>query len=188
LPLTRDEYVTQLLAIKRSSLRAWVWAVTHDTQSLDDLSQDVYEQLLAVPDGEVSIIASVRGYARAVCRNRAMNWLRARRNRHSVIEYVDTCDVYADERQSPEVILRARERLDDVRYALEKLTDRRRVVLVLNRMYGFTAKEIAMQLGIRVPTVRRLLYDAALSFEDLLNRDDTAEHLRLLQQTFGAKE
>ena len=186
--LTKDEYVTQLLAIPQSTMRAWIWAVTHDAQSVEDLRQDTYEQLLAVDEGGIATIWSVEAYARSVCRNRALNWLRARNHRRGVVEYIGSCDVYADQTQSPEVILRIRESLEDVRAALNRLTERRRSVLVLTRMYGFTAKEIAMKMGIKVSTVRRLLYDATLSLEELLNREGATEDLYLLQQIFGAKE
>jgi RNA polymerase sigma-70 factor (ECF subfamily) len=169
-------------------MRAWIWAVTHDAQSLEDLRQDSYEQLLEVDEGEIATIGSVEAYARRVCRNRALNWLRTRNHRRRVVEYVDTCDVYADGTQSPEVILRTLEWHEDVRTALDGLTERRRSVLILTRMYGFTAKEIAMKMGIKVSTVKRLLYDATLSLEEILNREGAVEELYLLEQISGAKE
>jgi RNA polymerase sigma factor (sigma-70 family) len=186
LSLTRDQYVKQVLAINRTSMRAWLWLVTHDYQSLEDLRQDTYERLLAVDDKVFPAIRSVEAYARGVCRNVAMSWLRARRNRR-IVDSVGTCDVFADERQSPEAIARARERLDRVRKALEELPERRRLVLVLRRIYGFTAKEIAMRMEIKVPTVKRLLHDGTTSLEELLNEEDAGAS-PLLQQLLDAKE
>jgi RNA polymerase sigma factor (sigma-70 family) len=181
--------VKQVLAIKRTSMRAWLWLVTHDYQSLEDLRQDAYERLLEVDDKVLPTIGSVEAYARGVCRNVAMNWLRARRNRRIVIaDSVGTCDVFADERQSPEAILRARERRDRVRSALEKLPERRRRVMVLRWIYGFTAKEIAMRMEIKVPTVKRLLHDGITSLEGLLNEEDAVADPCVLQQLLDAKE
>ena len=172
---TTNNYREQILAIPRSTIRAWIWAVTHDTQSTEDLSQDAYAQLLAVEESDLATIGSVHAYARAVCRHRALDWLRARNRRRQFVEYIDTCDVYPDETLSPEMILRARERLEAVRVAVDNLTERRRSVLILNRMYGFTATEIAMKMGVKVATVKRLLYDATLSLNQSLNREGATD-------------
>lgn len=185
---TTNDYRQQLLAIPRSTIRAWLWTVTHDAQSVEDLSQDVYEQLLELSESEIARIESVQAYVRGVCRNHAMDWLRARNRRGRVVEYTDTCDVYPDGTQSPEVILRRREWLEEVRSAVDRLTERRRSVLVLYRMYGFTATEIAMEMGVKVTTVKRLLYDATLSLNEFLNREDAAAELSCLQQMTDAKE
>jgi len=175
------------LAIPRSTLQAWIWMVTHDAQSVEDLSQDVYEQLLNLPESKIAMIGSVQAFARVVCRNRAADWLRAHHRRRRLLEYTDTCDVYPDSK-CPEVILRTREWHEEVRSAVDSLPERQRKVLVLNRMYGITATEIAMQMGVKVNTVRRLLYDATLSLHKLLNQEEAARELSSLQQMTGAKE
>jgi RNA polymerase sigma factor (sigma-70 family) len=173
LSLSKVQYVQQVLAIKRAFMRGWLWSVTHETQSLEDLRQEVYARLLAIDDGTLATIRSVEAYARGICRYVAMDWLEARHVRR-VLRNVETCDVFEDEGQTPEAILSARQRVERIRSAIELLTERQRRVLVLRRIYGFTAKEIAMRMDIKVPTVKRHLYNAIRACEGSLGADDAS--------------
>ena len=179
---TRDEYVAAVLCLDRRVLRSWLWRATRDAQSLDDLSQEVYERLLRVPLNTIWHIDSLQGYARGIAQHVALDWIRRRRS--SPIEYREDLDELeaAAREQDPEVTATHLQELRLLLEEVQRLPARCRAILTLVKIFGHSAREAAQQMGIEECTVKRQLQIAAERCQLALMRKQSRPGLLLLSR------
>jgi RNA polymerase sigma-70 factor (ECF subfamily) len=173
-------------------LKAWIWKVTRNSESLEDLCQEVYVRLLRVSPQAVTRITSVKGYARGIAQHVALDWINQRRA--SCLQYIENIDDIAmstrfDELE--ETVTRGQQILLLVT-EMRRLPRRCRRILLLVKIYGHTAKEAAARLGIEESTVKNQLQIAAkrcqLALEDRQSRPGLLLLSRLLGRYRGAHD
>jgi RNA polymerase sigma-70 factor (ECF subfamily) len=92
--------------------------------------------------------------------NRSRRWAFWRRLEHS-----DAMEVIAgpDARQSPEQVLLNRERMHEIRAAVNSLSDRQKVIFLLRYVEEMPLEEIARAMELKLGTVKSHLYRAVES-------------------------
>lgn len=139
-------------------LRAFFRKRTADAQEAEDLTQEVFYRVTARTD-DIEL-RNPEGYVFQV----AANLLRDRARR-SDVELAGRRELAASsegkfEDISPERVLLAKTRLQEVQRALAELPERTRTVFILQRFEEFTYKDIAKHLGISTSLVEKLMMDA----------------------------
>jgi RNA polymerase sigma-70 factor (ECF subfamily) len=124
-----------------------------------DLIQEVYLRLLRVPNHDT--IRSPQAYLFTV----AHHVLHQHKMSLSAIpESVDVMDVLAEMQahivDDPATQLDVRRRLQELDALLKEVPARSRVAFILHRRFGFTLDEIAQQLGVSRPMVKKYLVKA----------------------------
>jgi RNA polymerase sigma-70 factor, ECF subfamily len=128
------------------SLRAYLLRMSRRVDVADDLFQESYCRFLAATLPEMDAAQS-KSYLFKI----ATNLLRDRWRRKEVPDIIDTAEQSCEE---------DRETQTDVRRAFEQLKLRERQLLWLAHVEGFDHKEIARLTGVKVASVRVLLFRA----------------------------
>jgi RNA polymerase sigma factor (sigma-70 family) len=146
-------------------LRALLWRYTRNPADVEELLQDVYAKLLtAQPRHSINL----RGYIFTATTNTAREWLSHRKC--VCIELV--ADVSAlehlDEHALVDELISSQQQLELFAQALKRLTPRRREVILLRKVYGYSQRQIAHRLNISENTVEQLLAAAVRSLALIL--------------------
>lgn len=167
-----DTYIVELLELE-PVMRAYLsrYAVAH--ADIEDLLQEAFVRLLALPSEQRSSVRSVRAFALITARNVAIDWLRQRQvvPIQSIAEigesYVFDQGSRVDASRVDEIV-GAHQELQAVEKAMARLPRRCRQVFTLRRVYGMSQREIAQTLKISENTVEGQLVKAAKLFTVLM--------------------
>jgi RNA polymerase sigma factor (sigma-70 family) len=134
-----------------AALRGYLQARFPDLQDVDDVMQEAYMRLLRAH--RTGPIVAVKSFLFVTAKNLALNRLRDRqRECTEPLTERALCGVYDDAQDVPEALARSEE-LQVLLQAIESLPERCREVVTLRKIYGFSQKEVAAQLGISEHTV-----------------------------------
>lgn len=146
----------------RRSLRSLASRLKDGTEA-DDLAQEVYLRLLRVDD--VLFIQDPRRFALRIATNVAYEWGRLSRHRR-----VHTDDESLEEQASaePDPLEQAAhaQEVAHLSRALERLSPKRRAVLLLHKRNGMTYEQIAAHMGLSVAMVGKHLAKGLVSCQE----------------------
>lgn len=133
------------------ALRAYLQARFPHLSEVDDIMQEAYVRLLAAR--RTGPIVAVKAFLFVTAKNLALNRLRDReRERTEVLTENAVGGVFDEAQDVPETIAR-REEIHVLLQAIHALPERCRQVVTLRKIYGYSQKEVAAQLGISENTV-----------------------------------
>lgn len=162
----------------RRMVAATLFRILGDRSELEDVVQEVF--VIAFRG-----IERFRGDARLstwlyrICVNVALARLRARSRRPTSIPTPDPIGTrVADTSDSPERMLERREEVARVYQILDRMTPKKRAVLVLHEIEGFDIKEIAEIVRAPLVTVRTRLHYARKEFYAQVARPSTSSSPR----------
>lgn len=159
MPRADDSYIHQILALE-PLLRAYLHRFVPRPNDLDDLLQETYARLLAVPDTDRGALRSVQAFALTTARNIALDWTRRRKTvPFDLVEDLDAMSVSQDG-NAVEQIVNTHQELSRLAQAVADLPDRCAEVFTLRKIYGFSQQEIAAYFGISISTVEQHLVKA----------------------------
>jgi RNA polymerase sigma factor (sigma-70 family) len=159
MPRADDTYIREILSLE-PLLRAYLHRFAPKHNDLDDLLQETYARLLALPVESRMGVKSTQAFALTTARNIAVDWTRRRRSvPFDLVEDLDAIPVSQDV-SSVEQIVNAHQELLNLARSVAKLPDRCAEVFTLRKLYGFTHQEIAKYFGISVSTVEQHLVKA----------------------------
>jgi RNA polymerase sigma-70 factor (ECF subfamily) len=183
----RREYVAKLLAVEQRVLLSWLWKFTHDSRALDDLLQEVYERLLRVDETRAASIESVPKYVFGVCRHVALDWQHRRRSLR--IEYVGNPELLttADPQRDVERIVSGEQEMALLMKEIRRLPARCQRILLMVKVCGYSAKEVASDMGIAETTVKKQLQIAAARCTQALEGKQSRPGLQLLCKLVGRR-
>jgi RNA polymerase sigma-70 factor (ECF subfamily) len=135
----------------------------------EDAAHDAIEQLLSRSD--VTTVEHARRFLfRAAAHRRIDTWRRDARNRH--IAWQDLPEQEQPCVPSPEATVRARQLMAAVEAALVQLPLNCRRAYVLNRIEGWTHREIAVTMALSVNSIERYVMQACQHVRATLNPHD----------------
>lgn len=151
-----DAYVREILRLE-GVLKAYLHRFAPKPADLEDLLQETYSHLFAVPRAQRDGVRNVQAFALASARNVAVDWVRHRRVvAIDAVEDLDSLPLEQDGSTLDEIV-NAHQQLLRVAEAVGTLPDRCREVFTLRRVYGWSQREIAQRLGITEQTVEQHL-------------------------------
>lgn len=135
--------------------RAYARKLTGDEADAEDLVQEAYAKVLAVPDWRQ--LEAPERFVLTIIRNLAYE--RFRRAKVVPIRQIGVLemDALADPTPDAYAVTSAREELDRVMAALDRLPEQCRKVLTLRKMHGLSPGQIAVRLNLSVSTVEKHL-------------------------------
>lgn len=122
-------------------------------ETAQDLTQETWLRIARVGGGED--ICNPRAYLFRIAANVAADHRRAEIRRRLAPDEVDNLLAVPDETPGPEAVAEARSDVAALREALAELPERRREILILNRLQGMTQRAIAEKLGLSTRTVEK---------------------------------
>ncbi len=136
---------------------------------IEDLRQDVYMRVCAAAYKEIP--SPTRPLVFTIARNLLID--QVRHEQVVPIDAVENLDVLnvAIEERTPDRSVIAREELRKLQAALEKLPDRQRAVITMQRIDGLSTREIAERTGIPERTVRWALNEGMRTLAELMLRE-----------------
>ncbi len=148
----------RLFLAHRRELNAYLAERLHDREVAADLTQDAFVRF--AEQGAQAAVMHDRSYLYRTAQNLAIDHVRrADRQRTDVTAHEDLAEI-PEGLPSPEDIVNARERLDQLRAAIQELPQRTRQVFVLTRIEELTYYSVAMRLGISESAVQKHLATA----------------------------
>jgi RNA polymerase sigma factor (sigma-70 family) len=133
-------------------VRAWLRKAGWGREDVEDLLQETYARLAALPDAD---IGHPQAYVFATVRNVAADQLR----RKQVVTIRSVADISrlnaVDGELDAETRLTAHEELERLRAAIERLPAQCRAVFVLRKVEGLSQAETARRLGLAQSTVEK---------------------------------
>jgi RNA polymerase sigma factor (sigma-70 family) len=138
-----------------SALKSWLRARFPRLPDIDDIAQIAFLRLWRRQSrADSTPLKSPKAVLFAIARNAALDWVRHQAiARTGPVTENDGMHVL-DDRPSVVETVSARQELEFLADALRDLPTRGRQVLTLTKIYGFTEKQVAEQLGISENTVR----------------------------------
>lgn len=154
----------------RSALHRYASRFFKRPQDIEDLVQEAFVNMLEAQKN--TTIESPKSYIYRTTRNLALNEISKSSNKFT--EYLGD---FPDESVSPigpqlEDEIEAKERLDLLCVAVRQLPPKCQRVFILRRIYGYSQKEIAEEMGISVKTVEVHLTKAILHCTEFMNSID----------------
>jgi RNA polymerase sigma-70 factor (ECF subfamily) len=136
---------------------------------VEDLRQDVYMRVCAAAYQKIP--NPTRPLVFTIARNLLIDQVRHEQVVPiDAVENLDVLNVAIDER-TPDRTVIAREELRKLQAALEKLPERQRMVITLQRIEGLSTREIAERTGIPERTVRWSLNEGFRALAELMLRE-----------------
>jgi len=132
-----------------------------------DIAQEAYAQIFKV--GDRNVVSHLRGYLYKTAKNIASNWMRSRIRRESLLEE-EFLRKGEEDRRTPEEICVARQELEIVRQAFEKLSPRMRTAVYLIKEVGLSYEETGARLNIKPASARRLVERAMDFLSDAVSK------------------
>ena len=161
-PLTNDRNaaIRELINQHNDELVNYISKWVRSRADAHDIAQEAYARIFRL--GDPSVVSHFRGYLFQAARNIASNWIRSRLNLEKFVQKETLRASEADTR-TPEVICIAREELEAVKRAFQLLPPRTRMIIHLIKEDGLGYGEVALRLGIKTHSVRRLV-ERAMEF------------------------
>jgi RNA polymerase sigma factor (sigma-70 family) len=154
-----DAYILEILRLE-GLLRAVLHRFAPKPHDLEDLLQETYARLLAVPPERRAQVTAIQAFALTTARNIAVDW--ARRERVVSIDLVEDLDALfvSHDVAHVEDLVNAHQELLRLAEAVAALPRRCGEVYTLRKVYGLSQKEIAAHFGISISSVENHLSKA----------------------------
>ena len=123
--------------------------IVGNADAAHDISRGVYTDVLAMSPTKLESIGCLQAYANRCARNAALNWLRARRGRDVSLE-----SLKESEFPQQDLIVQMSD-LRDMKQELNRLPKGQSRVAILLWVHGYTAEEVAKELGITPEAVTK---------------------------------
>ncbi len=162
--MTRDDkraFVDAVAAQHGQRLRRFLLARVRDAADAADLVQEVYLRLLRVDDHETIRMPEAYVFALA---NHVLYQYRLRNSKPvEPVEVTATlAEMEAEAQSDPVARSEALQRVEELQQVLKQLPPKAQAALVLHRRDGFTLEEIATQLNVSRPMIKKYLAKALL--------------------------
>lgn len=165
------EAFEQLVRLHMRAAYTVALGVTNDRTDAEDVTQDAFIAALERLD-DCTDPARFSGWLLSIVRNRALNMRRAQtvRNAAPLAELDQISSTSNPERDADRALLR-----DDLRGALDQLTETQRQVVLLHDLQGYKHKEIGDFIGVSEGASRFHLSTARAALRAILNgrREET---------------
>jgi RNA polymerase sigma factor (sigma-70 family) len=147
-----------------------------DQSDIEDLRQEVYVRVCEAALKQLP--ETTKAFVLATARNLLID--RVRRGHVVPIDAVADLDALgvAIETPSADQQIIAREELERLQIALDRLPQRCREVVVMRRIEGLSGREIATRMGISEATVWEYLADGVVTLADILYGENAAHRRR----------
>lgn len=144
---------------------------------IEDILQEVYIKAVKVAECKEQEISQPKAFLFTVAKNLALNELTKKANR--ITRYIDEVseESISLHSQSIEADFENKEKLSIYAQAVSELPEKCRQVYLLRKVYAFSYKEIAAQLGITVSCVEKHLSEGIRACKHYM---DTFEHKAML--------
>lgn len=148
-----NTWLVRQILVHEKHLRGYVQRFFTERCDVEDIVQETYAHLLALPLASRAAVRDWRRFLFTTARNLTFDRLRKRRvvSLDAIVE-IDSCYVI-DDRPSACEDLNTRQELALLSVALASLPQRCRQVLTLRKIFGLPQREIAERLGIAEKTV-----------------------------------
>jgi len=174
-PVDLNRWLAKNILVHERALRGFLRRFFAEPSDVEDVIQDTYAKLIALPDEAHTTVRGWHAYLFKVAHNVALDHLRKQRvvSLNTMAEF-DTANVL-DQRPTPYEEVSARQELALLATTIGSLPNRCREVMTLRKVYGVSQKEIAARLGISESTVEKhVATGVRLCAERLFaKRDDT---------------
>jgi RNA polymerase sigma factor (sigma-70 family) len=144
-------------------VRRWV----RSRADAHDIAQEAYARIFRL--GDASVVSHLQGYLYRSAKNIALNWIRSRITQESFVQE-ESLRANQEDKRTPEQICMAKEELEAVKRAFKQLPPRTRMVVYLIKQDGMSYDEVALKLGIKTSSVRRLVERAMESLLEEVGR------------------
>jgi RNA polymerase sigma-70 factor (ECF subfamily) len=134
------------------ALYRYLVRLTGDEDVAEDAAQETFVRLITRPPRN----EHPRAWLFAVATNLVRSWANSRKRRHALLVGAGTRAPAADPWPTPIESIEASERRETVRRALDDLSDKERVILLM-REEGFSHKEIAGAIGTTTGSVGTMI-------------------------------
>lgn len=150
--LHRERYLRQALVFE-AELRAYLYRTLHNRADTEDLLQETYARLLRLGDDDTQVVRSIRAIAFTTARNLLLDFARRGRARlpppMPIESMTDADELHASAfAAGAESAVDAEQELKLLAAALEGMSPLSRQVFTLRKIYDYSQREIAQQLGI----------------------------------------
>jgi RNA polymerase sigma-70 factor (ECF subfamily) len=155
-----------------AALRAWLRRWSPNEPDIDDVVQETYAELAALPS--VADIQNPRSYAFQAARSIVLS--RVRRSQVVSITSVERLDLLgvADDRPSPERQVSDRQELEELARAIAALPRLGRKALMLRMVEGLSQREVGKRLGITENAAQKHIAKSILALMTTFGRGGNA--------------
>lgn len=163
-----QDAVAHLLFRERGKLHAYIWSFVHDSETAEDVFQDVC--LLAVREcRQIESESHAFAWFRRVARQRAIDSLRCRHRTplmldSAVLDVLETYWARADD--TPSVPL-----VSALQHCIEKLTSRAKQIIKLRYVDGFSVGKVAETMGAQAETMYKSLWRVHQRLADCVTQE-----------------
>jgi RNA polymerase sigma-70 factor (ECF subfamily) len=149
-----DSYVAFNHLFKRFYRRLclFVFGFTEDENASQDVVQELFINLW-INRHRISIRETVSGYLFRSARNASLNYLRSNRNKQKVLNELQLEDTQTESENTEN-----EEFLSKLQTCIDRLPERTRQVLVMNRIQGLKLTEISEKLHVSVKTIKNQIW------------------------------
>ncbi len=135
-----------------ASLCTYVATIITDSTTAEDIVQDLFVKLWS-DRKKIVIYKDIKHYLFRAAKNSAMNFLRAEKYRKKAMDNLEIPDFFEETEDSNQ-----EEFLQKLEECIDKLPERSKQVLLLNRFEKLKQKEIGERLNISVKTIKNQLW------------------------------
>lgn len=143
--------------------------LTGDSDAAADALQESWMAIVR-GIGRLDDPASFRAWAYRIVANKCADWIRKNQRRRDLNERM-TADSDGRVVESAEVELERQDEISQVRLAIRKLSDDRRMILTLKYVDEMSTREISKTLSIPQGTVKSRLYHAREELKNILEKE-----------------
>lgn len=140
--------------------------LTGDADAAADVTQETWIAIVR-GIGRLDDPASFRAWAYRIVANKCADWIRKNKRRRELTEQM-TIESEGQVVESAEAELEKRDDISQVRSAIRKLPDDRRMILTLKYVDEMSTREISKALNIPQGTVKSRLYHAREELKNIL--------------------
>ncbi len=165
MPIAAD--ITSLYLNHIVELRRYLSGKVDSTALADDLAHETFARVLAT-DKALDGVRQPRALLFCIARNLLIDHYRGKAAHAGVMVPLESCQQQPSAAPSPERIVLARQQLAQLRHAIDSLPPRCRQAFVRFRFDGIPQKALAVELGITLNAVEKLLIRAMLALRQQL--------------------
>jgi RNA polymerase sigma factor (sigma-70 family) len=167
----RNAAIEELVRQHNDELVNYIYRWVRSRSDARDIAQEAYARIFRL--GDKNVVSHLRGYLYKTAKNIASNWVRSRITRETFVAKQSLGTSEGDDR-TPEQICLAREELEIVKSAFRQLSPRMRMAVHLIKEDGLSYDEVAVRLGIKPSSVRRLVERAMEFLLEAVSKERTA--------------
>lgn len=149
----------------------------HKEQDIEDIIQEVYIKAVHAAERKNHEISQPKAFLFTIAKNLALNELTKKANR--ITRFIDELseETVTNSSASVESEYEKNEKFCIYARAVSELPEKCRQVYLLRKVYAFSHKEIAAQVGISVSCVEKYLSDGIKSCKQYVKRYEQQDHL-----------